>query len=144
MAKKRRRDQVKSWLARERRDRQAGLDRKWVRLSVWKERKAFICVTDWVRQKAKWQKKKNRDRELKIAKRCWQEKKKRPEERVLTRLQGGRGEDKGQQAGAVRQETEGVKGHLREGKGYQGTTNHYKVQKVPQVTKIWALVQNQA
>ncbi len=28
------------------------------------------------------------------------------------------------------------KGHLREGKGYQGTTNHYKVQKVPQVTKI--------
>lgn len=28
------------------------------------------------------------------------------------------------------------KGHLREGKGYQGTTNHYKVQKVPEVTEI--------
>lgn len=36
------------------------------------------------------------------------------------------------------------KGHLREGKGYQGTTNHYKVQKVPQVAEIRALVENQA
>lgn len=49
--------------------------------------------------------------------------------------QGGRREDKGQQA-ALWGMKRWSKGHLREGKGYQGTTNHYKVQKVPEVTKI--------
>ncbi len=37
-----------------------------------------------------------------------------------------------------------VEGNLREGEGHQSTTNHYKVQNVPQVTKVGALVEKQA
>ena len=36
-----------------------------------------------------------------------------------------------------------MEGHLREGEGDQGTTNHYKVQDVPKVAEIGALVQDQ-
>ena len=35
-------------------------------------------------------------------------------------------------------------GHLREGEGHQSTTNHYKVQNVPQVAEVGALVEKQA
>lgn len=48
---------------------------------------------------------------------------------------------------AVRQETDrrgkakrGEEGDLREGKGHQSTTNHYKVKDVPQVPEIRTLV----
>lgn len=34
--------------------------------------------------------------------------------------------------------------HLREGEGHQSSTNHYKVQNVPKVTKVGALVEKQA
>ena len=37
----------------------------------------------------------------------------------------------------------GKDGNLREGEGHQSTTNHYKVQDVPQVTEIGSLMQNQ-
>lgn len=58
-------------------------------------------------------------------------------------------EEMGQQAGQERErvgeeEMTGQEGNLREGEGHQSTTNHYKVQDVPQVTEIGALVQHQA
>lgn len=38
---------------------------------------------------------------------------------------------------------EGPGEHLRERKGYQGTTDHYKVQNVPQVTEVGSLMKYQ-
>ena len=35
-------------------------------------------------------------------------------------------------------------GHLREGEGHQSTTNHYKVQNVPQISEVRALMEEQA
>lgn len=34
--------------------------------------------------------------------------------------------------------------HLREGEGHQSPTNHYKVQNVPQVAEVRALMEEQA
>ncbi len=42
------------------------------------------------------------------------------------------------------EEVGGGRGHLREGEGHQSTTNHYKVQNVPQVAEVGALVEKQA
>ena len=37
-----------------------------------------------------------------------------------------------------------VEGNLREGEGHQSTTNHYKVQNVPQIAEVGSLVKKQA
>ena len=38
---------------------------------------------------------------------------------------------------------ESSRGHLREGKGHQGPTDHYEVENVPEVTEVGTLVQDE-